>query len=133
MEQILLDTDIISYYMRSDEQVVANYTQHIDLYGFVYISRISVLEILGGLKIKNATTQIQQFRNFLAQNQILELTPYAAEIASDIFAELYKQGKHSGNYDVLIASIAIENELSLCTNNTKDYQNISQLNLVNWK
>jgi hypothetical protein len=26
MAQILLDTDIISYYMRGDEQVVANYT-----------------------------------------------------------------------------------------------------------
>ncbi|TAE14820.1 MAG: type II toxin-antitoxin system VapC family toxin [Bacteroidetes bacterium] len=133
MSQILLDTDIISYYMRGDERVVANYAQHIDLYGFVYVSRISILEILGGLKVKNATTQIQRFRNFLAQNQILELTENASEIASDVFATLYKMGKHSGNYDILIASIAIENSLTLCTNNLKDYQNIPNLNLINWK
>ncbi len=132
MAQILLDTDIISYYMRGNEQVVLNYTQHIDLQGFVYVSRISVLEILGGLKIKNATNQIQRFRNFLAQNQILELTPEASEIASDIFAELHKQGKHSGNYDILIASTAIAHDLTLCTNNTKDYENILNLSLVNW-
>lgn len=98
MAQILLDTDIISYYMRGDERVVAHYTEHIDLQGFVYVSRIFVLEILGGLKIKNATAQIQRFRNFLSQNSILELTAQASEIASDIFAELHNLGKHSGNY-----------------------------------
>ena len=49
-----------------------------------------------------------------------------------IFAELWQKGKHSGNYDILIAGIAIANDLTLVTNNTKDYVNITDLLLDNW-
>lgn len=132
-KQVILDTDIISFYMRKDSEVLQNYQRHIQNFGFLYITRISVIEILGGLKAKNAPKQIQDFNSFLSLHQILELTPKAGEKASDIFAELYQKGKHSGNYDILIASIAISNDFILCTNNTKDYQNISNLQLVNWK
>jgi tRNA(fMet)-specific endonuclease VapC len=115
------------------KKVMQNYIHHITSQDFVYLTRISIIEILGGLKIKNALIQIQKFKEFIAQNQILELTPEASEISSNIFAELYKIGKHSGNYDILIAGIAVSHGVKLCTNNTKDYQHISNLELINWK
>ncbi len=91
------------------------------------------MEILGGLKAKNAEKQIIQFREFILSHTILDSTPKSIEICSDIFAELHKKGKHSGNYDVLIAGIAIENDLAIYTNNIKDFENIQDLKIVNWK
>ena len=132
MKNLLLDTDTLSYYFKQHPQVVANFNNHIAQQGSIFISRISVVEILGGLKAKNASRQIANFKSFLVQYTILDTTEASADISADIFAELWQKGKHSGNYDILIAGIAIANDLTLITNNTKDYVNITDLLLDNW-
>jgi tRNA(fMet)-specific endonuclease VapC len=132
MKQVLLDTDIISYYLKNHPQVVVQFNKYISNYGYVYISRITIVEILGGLQTRNATKQIEEFKKFISTHKILDTSELSAEISADIFAELYKKGRHSGNYDILIAGIAIANDLDLVTNNTKDYIHISKLSLENW-
>ncbi len=132
MKEILLDSDIISYYMKKRPEVVAKFDNYIKKYGYIYISRISVIEILGGLQIKNAKKQINKFKKFISNHKILDTSESSAEISAKIFADLYKKGKHSGNYDILIAGIAIANNLTLITNNIKDYENIENLSIDNW-
>ena len=132
MKNLLLDTDTLSYYFKQHLQVVAHFNNHIAQQGSISISCISVVEILGGLKAKNAGRQIANFKSFLVQHTILDTTEASADISADIFAELWQKGKHSGNYDILIAGIAIANDLTLVTNNTKDYVNITDLLLDNW-
>ena len=132
MKKPLLDTDTLSYYFKQHSQVVTHFNHHIAQQGSIFISRISVVEILGGLKAKNASRQIANFKSFLVQYTILDTTEASADISADIFAELWQKGKHSGNYDILIAGIALANDLTLVTNNTKDYINITGLSLDNW-
>ncbi len=132
MNKVLLDSDIISFIMKNNENVVKKYNSYISKNNFVYISRISVIEILGGLKSKNAKKQIEQFKNFISNNHILDTDEASAELASEFYAELRKKGKHSGNYDIIIAGIAASNNLTLISNNIKDYENISGLRLENW-
>jgi tRNA(fMet)-specific endonuclease VapC len=132
MKEVLLDTDILSYYLKKHPQVVARFDDYVETHGYVFISRITVVEILGGLRARNATRQIEFFKRLLADHKILDTTELSAEISADIFAELYKKGRHSGNYDILIAGIAMANDLTLVTNNTKDYNQITGLSLDNW-
>ncbi len=134
LKDVLLDTDILSYIMKKKSIVMENYQNQIQIKGSdsIYISRISVIEILGGLKARNANRQIADFQELLAKHKILDTTELSAIVSTDIFAELTKKGKHSGNYDILIAGIAIANNLTLITNNEKDYENISGLDTVNW-
>jgi tRNA(fMet)-specific endonuclease VapC len=132
MKEVLLDTDTLSYYLKQHPQVVARFDHYVETKGFVFISRITVVEILGGLRTRNATRQIESFKRLLAEHKILDTTEVSAEISAEIFAELYKKGRHSGNYDILIAGIAMANDLTLVTNNTKDYNQISGLSLDNW-
>jgi len=132
MKQVIIDTDILSYYMKGQSTVVENFENHINELGFVYISRITIIEILGGLKSKNADKQISKLKNFIAKHKILDTSEFSSEISSSIFAQLQKIGKHSGNYDILIAGIAIANNLTLVTNNEKDYENIHDLEIINW-
>lgn len=56
----------------------------------------------------------------------------SVEISSNIFAQLQKVGRSSNNYDILITGIAIVNNLTLVTNNEKDYENIQDLEIANW-
>ncbi len=132
MKQVIVDTDILSYYLKGQPDVVENFDVHVDKQGFLYISRISIVEILGGLKSKNADKQILRLRELINNHRILDTSEVSAEISAEIFANLHKIGRHSGNYDVLIAGIAIANNLTLVTNNEKDYKNIEGLTLMNW-
>ena len=131
-KKVIVDTDILSYYLKGLSPVVENFNDYVSRNGEIYISRISVIEIVGGLKIRVATVQLEKFRNFLSRHEILDTSELSAEISANIFADLHKIGRHSGNFDVLIAGIALANDLALVTNNEKDYKHIKGLELLNW-
>lgn len=131
-KEVLLDSDTLSFYMKAHETVVKNFDSYVAENGYVYLSRISVVEILGGLIHKDAQRQIREFKQLIASHKILDTDEVSAELSAEIYAELRKKGKHSGNYDILIAGIAKAHHLKLVTNNTKDYENIDGLELVNW-
>jgi len=50
-----------------------------------------------------------------------------------LYSNLRKAGKTIGDADILIAAIVIKNEGTLVSSNTKHYQNIKQLKLINWE
>ena len=131
-KEALLDTDTLSLLMRKDEKVIQNATLYLESHDCLFISRVTVFEVLNGLKAKDAEKQLERFRAFLEANQIKEVTEASIEISSDVYAKLRKAGKHSGHNDLLIAGIAMSNNLVLVTNNTKDFENIESLELENW-
>ena len=99
MKNLLLDTDTLSYYFKQHPQVVANFNNHIAQQGSIFISRISVVEILGGLKAKNASRQIANFKSFLVQHTILDTTEASADISADIFRNC---GKKENTAEIMI-------------------------------
>ena len=133
MSQVLIDTDILSYYLKGIPEVVRRLEEHELTSGAVFVSRITVVEVLAGLRAKNATKQEIRFRDFLSKRKVLELDERTGEISANMLAFLYQNGNHSGSYDVLIAATAVANNMTLCTNNLKDYQHLPGINLVNWK
>ncbi|GAK55586.1 hypothetical protein U27_02420 [Candidatus Vecturithrix granuli] len=72
------------------------------------------------------------FREFAAQNTVIPLTEEAVNIAGDIYAELYKQGTPLDDIDILIAGIALANNLLLITHNRKHFEKIHQLHIEDW-
>lgn len=130
---ILIDTDILSFYLKGYPDVVQALDNYELQYGPVFISRITIIEILGGLKARNASRQEERFRDFIKPRTILEIDEPTGETASEIFAHLFKIGRHSGNYDILIAATARTHGLILCTHNTKDYTQVPGLGLVDWR
>ncbi|WP_338813385.1 PIN domain-containing protein [Bernardetia sp. Wsw4-3y2] len=91
-KKVLLDTDILSYYLKKNPVVVANFENYLAEHHQVFISRITVIEIMGGLKVKSASKQLEFFENFISSFQILDTSKEVAQLASSIFAELYKKG-----------------------------------------
>ena len=132
MKPSLLDTDIVSEFLRGNTTVIAHVNEYLEEYGQISISVITYYEILNGLYYKDARKQITRFNAFAELNNIIPLTKQSAKVAAEIEAQLRKKGKIIGHTDTLIAGIAISNNLQLVTNNTAHFKRIKDLKITNW-
>jgi len=133
MNRALIDTDILSYYFKGDAIVVANFQKYLAKYEIIEISLITYYEIMSGLLYKNALKQLEIFNDFVSENVVIAATEESCKISSEIYSKLRNNGELIDDIDLLIAGIAIENEMTLITNNTNHFGRISGLNLENWK
>ena len=132
MDEILLDTDTISLFLKSYPKIVSAANQYLSHFRGFTFSSITRYEVLRGLKIKNAQKQIERFEIVCINNRILQINDGIIVKASDIYADLYKRGQIIGDADILIAATAIEDNLPIVTNNEKHFNRISGLQILNW-
>ena len=132
MKQSMLDTDILSEFLRGNPKVIEKVAEHLKEYGFVSLSIITYYEILNGLLYKDARKQLLKFEDFIQLSKVIPLTLPMAKTAANIQAELRKKGTEIGHTDTLIAGIAITSELQLITNNTNHFKRIKGLEIDNW-
>lgn len=93
---------------------------------------VTYYEVMNGLFYKDAKKQLEKFEAFVKLNQVLPLTLEAATISAKIYAELRSTGNMISHNDVLIAGIAMENDMVIITNNTNHFNRIKELELDNW-
>lgn len=133
MKPVLLDTDILSEYLRGSVSVVENAKTYLTHYDKMNLSIITYYEILNGLLYKDAGKQLKRFEEFVSLNKVIPLTVSASRQAATIYAELRKKGQPIGHTDCLIAGIAMTNNLQLVTNNTHHFKRIKGLAITNWR
>ncbi len=132
MKPSILDTDILSEFLRGNLKVIAKVDQHLEEFGFINLSIITYYEILNGLLYKDARKQLEKFEAFVELNKVIPLTLRTAKITATIQADLRKKGTEIGHTDTLIAGIAMASEMQLITNNTKHFKRIKGLAIANW-
>jgi tRNA(fMet)-specific endonuclease VapC len=71
-------------------------------------------------------------REFLVDVQIYSFDQHPAELFGRIRATLLTQGISVPSLDLQIASIALAHDLTLVTHNVADFQNIPDLQIVDW-
>lgn len=77
--------------------------------------------------------QIMLFENQCAKRLVLPLTDPIIVRASEIYADLYKQGELVSDADILVAATALTHDLQLVTGNVSHFQRIPGLPLLNWR
>ncbi|HEX3935129.1 MAG TPA: type II toxin-antitoxin system VapC family toxin [Puia sp.] len=132
MKLSLLDTDILSEFLRGNSKVAAKVDEHLEEYGLVNLSIITYYEILNGLLYKDAKKQLKKFTDFVELNKVIPMTMRTAKIAAEMYADLRKKGREIGHTDTLIAGIAMANDMQLITNNTDHFKRIKGLEIENW-
>jgi len=132
MKPAILDTDILSEFLRGNEKVAENLEKYLDKYGLINLSVITYYEIQNGLLYKDARKQLARFEEFVQLNQIIPLTVSMAKKAAEIQAHLRRNGTEIGHTDTLIAGIAIVSGLQLITNNTEHFKRVRGLDYDNW-
>ncbi|MBD2207577.1 type II toxin-antitoxin system VapC family toxin [Calothrix sp. FACHB-1219] len=132
MKAALVDTNILSLFFRNQPLVVEKFNAYIQEYSKINISIITYYEIVSGLKHRDAQKQLKSFLEFASYNIILPLTTDSTTISGDIYASLRKKGTPVDDIDILIAGIAITNDLVLVTNNRRDFEKIEGLEIEDW-
>ncbi len=128
----LIDTDVLSYYFRGDKNVVKHFENYLNTYEQIEISIITYYEIISGLQAKNAFKQLETFEEFASDNLVIPLTENSCKISGEIYSILRHKGDVLDDIDLLIAGVAIENEMILVTNNEKHFQRIPDFKIENW-
>lgn len=131
MMRYMLDTNICIYTMKNKPaEVRAAFSQHS---GQMCISSVVAMELFYGaeksVRQKEALTGVE---SFIARLTVLNFTAEAAAHAAQIRAELQKQGKAIGSYDIMIAGHARSEGLVLVGNNLKEFERVDGLRLENW-
>ncbi len=132
MKPCLLDTDILSLFFRNHPKVVENCNLYLQEYEQLSFSLITYYEILSGLKHRDASKQLEKFLAFSEVNQIVPLTEESIKASAEIYADLRKKGTPVDDIDLLIAGVAIANNLVLITHNQKHFGKIEILQLKDW-
>lgn len=99
----------------------------------ICISAVTYAELSHGVeksqaKEKNAIALMM----FLSGIQILPFDSLAAQTYGILKAELQKEGTPIGPMDTLIAAHAKARELTLVTNNTREFSRVKSLKLEDW-
>jgi predicted nucleic acid-binding protein len=138
MVKSILDTDILSEYLKGFNRTVASHAaRYAKQYGIFSFTSVTVYEIAYGLELKTASIQLKKALAWREQNQ--QITPVNADYlaAATIRATASKQGIVLELPDYLIASVAVRLGRPLVTGNTEDFEAIKRtgisLAIENWR
>ena len=132
MKKSLIDTNIVSAFMRGNKSVVQKIEEYLSFHDTLSISVITYYEIMRGLKALSNANKIKIFESFMSACDILSLDLLIAQKASDIYDILRKKGKLVEDADILIAATALESDLIVVTDNTRHFERVEGLEIVNW-
>src|SRR5947209_8551443 len=130
MVKSILDTDILSEYLKGHHATVINHAaRYAKEHGSFTFTSVTVYEIVYGLELKGASSQLQKALAWLSQNE--EITPINADYltAATIKATARKQGIVLELPDCLIAAAATRLEFTLVTGNIEDFQALQKIGL----
>ena len=132
MKPALLDTDILSLFLRGHPTVIEWTATYLKCHGRLGFSMITYYEIMSGLKHRDAHKQLDRFIELAGYSQVLPLTQQACDIAATWYGRLRQEGKPLDDIDLLIAGIALANNLVLVTRNHQHFTRIEGLSIEDW-
>jgi tRNA(fMet)-specific endonuclease VapC len=132
MMRYLLDTNICIYLIKKHPPEVLVKFQQVQLKQ-LHIPSIAVFELYYGIEKNNSQQRnLSALERFLEPLTIVDFTLEAAKKAAKIRSHLEKQGTPIGVYDLQIAAIALSHNMTLLTNNTREFERVKGLKFENW-
>ena len=129
---IFLDSDTLSYYFSGNQKIYDKICEVIKNNEKIAITAINVYEILKGFRWRKNKNKEILFNNFLENILVFSINDNVIDLAANIYTDLRSNGKTVGDADILIAAIVMNNNGKLITNNMKHYNNIKDLEVINW-
>ena len=130
--KILLDTNICIYLINKKSEAIL---RHFNEYkaGEIGISSITYSELIfGAYKSSKVEQNLEALSEFILPLEIVPFDDEAGFAYGKIRANLEKKGILIGPMDLLIGSHAISLQIPLVTNNEKEFNKISEIQLINW-
>jgi tRNA(fMet)-specific endonuclease VapC len=129
---VMLDTNICIYIIKQrPPEVLKRFLSY--QVGDITISAVSLAELRYGVakslyREKNA----KALDEFILPLEVLPFDEEATKSYGEIRAALEKAGTPIGSMDMMIAAHAVSLGMTLVTNNTKEFNRVSALKVVDW-
>lgn len=135
MKRYLLDTNICIAILRKNPNV-AEIISKIDM-SQCYISEITLIELKVGEVLGRAKAPQGKYVNQHIEDFTSKLTILPISTAINFFAEEKVRLQLAGtpahnNFDLLIGCTAVANDMTMVTDNIKDFKNIRGIKIENW-
>lgn len=127
----LLDTDIIIYSLKAHQKVRKNLERHLNT--SMKISTVTLMELYyGAYKSQKVAGNLAKIKIIENAMDIVPVTRDMVEIFGILKSDLEKEGKPLDDFDLILASTAMANNLTIVTNNEKHFGRIQDLRMENW-
>jgi tRNA(fMet)-specific endonuclease VapC len=132
MPRYMLDTDTCSYIMKRSHDAVLKKLAKVPT-SDVCISVITKSELLYGVEVSPKRRQDEAAVDALLRYvEVLDFPDDASSHYAKIRADLKARGAMIGANDLLIAAHARSHNLTLITNNTREFRRVRNLSIDNW-
>ena len=131
MLKYMLDTNIAIYVIkRRPAELLETFNKYA---GHMCISPITLAELMHGVeKSTMPEKNLRIVEDFVSRLEVIPYDEAAASHYGEIRADLEKKGTPIGVNDLHIAGHARSQALTLVSNNTKEFDRVEGLRLINW-
>ena len=129
----MLDTNVCIRYLTGRSPAVVQRLDGLDPADILVCSVVKAELYFGAQKSSNPQVTRSRQDGFLSRFISLPFDDRAAEAYAVIRADLATRGMQIGGNDMLIAAIAIANQVRLVTHNAGEYGRISGLMIEDWE
>jgi tRNA(fMet)-specific endonuclease VapC len=129
----LLDTNVCAMYLNGRSASVRDRILSTPSDEMAVCSVVKTELFYGAMRSNNPNRTLQRQQNFLGRFVSLPFGDEAALIGGQVRARLASSGTPIGSYDLLIAAIALANNLTLVTHNTREFERVDGLQIEDWE
>jgi tRNA(fMet)-specific endonuclease VapC len=127
----LLDTDTLIYVFKRAGNCLAQLNLQSD--SDIAISSINLFELEYGMGKSTNRIKMDSYVSSLCRRYtVLDFDRAASLRAGAVRAVLHTQGTPIGLYDIQMAGIALSNNLTIVTRNTREFERVPGLRVENW-
>ncbi len=127
----LLDTDTLIYFLKGNEAVIGSFKAHMDTPKAISVITYGEL-VYGCRKSQRTTTNLAKVHRLAEIYPVIDVTRSVMDSFGDIKAQLSASGNTVDDFDLLIGCTALTLNYAVVTNNTRHYEKIPGLKVMNW-
>jgi tRNA(fMet)-specific endonuclease VapC len=129
----LLDTNTCIIYLKGRNLNLKQQLESVPISEIAVCSIVKAELCFGAMKSANPERNFALQQSFLAQFVSLPFDDLAATTFGVIRSQLETNGTPIGAYDLQIAAIALANNLTLITHNTREFGRVDGLQIEDWE
>jgi tRNA(fMet)-specific endonuclease VapC len=128
-----LDTNAITAMLTNRGRFAERFERMLAAKHKITSNAVSYYELKRGLVLPRFTRQLAEFEEFVEGYGFLPMNLPALDVAVRIYQQLRSAGKPLEDADILMAGIALANNATLVTRNTRHFARIQNLRLEDWE
>ncbi len=127
----LADTDVCIRVLKKRNREFID--RFVEMRKVMAVSSVTVFELYAGAEnYEDKAHRCSVIDEFLVLLDVIIFDSNAAREAGEIHGQLMRKGLRIGSYDVLNAGLAISRNLTIATNNLREYERIEGLVVEQW-